>query len=156
QSDPSGLRKIVREDLIPLFDLEFTARLILGRAGRSATPEQVSAFADALSTQLIRRYTEGLLQYESRDQLDVLPLRGENSEKMTRVRTRVKLSDGQFVPVDYAFRKTDAGWKAFDVIIEGISYVTTYRNQISPRVAADGIDEVTRALNEGELQLDDA
>jgi phospholipid transport system substrate-binding protein len=57
--------------------------------------------------------------------------------------------------VDYAFHKTDKGWKVFDVTVEGISYVITFRNQISPRVQADGIDKVTADIVAGNVELDD-
>ena len=56
-------------------------------------------------------------------------------------------------PVDYAFHKTAKGWKAFDVVVEGISYVTTYRNQIMPEVKANGIDSVIERLNTGQMRL---
>jgi len=69
------------------------------------------------------------------------------------VRTRVKLPNGGEAPVDYAFHKTPDGWKAFDVIVEGISYVTTFRNQIMPDVQANGIDSVIARLTAGKLEL---
>ena len=149
------LRQMVREDLLPLIDLEYSARLILGKAGRSVTPAQLQAFSDAMSSVLINRYADGLLEFRSNEQLEVLPMKGENSDKLTRVRTRVKLANGGFAPVDYAFRKTEQGWKAFDVTVEGISYVITFRNQIVPRVEADGIDKVTADILAGNLPLED-
>ncbi len=87
--------------------------------------------------------------------MTVLPQRGDLNEKMTRVRTRVALPKGGEAPVDYIFHKTPDGWKAFDVIVEGISYVTTYRNQIMPEVQANGIDSVIERLNSGQLELDE-
>ena len=71
------------------------------------------------------------------------------------MRTRIKLDSGSYAPVDYAFRKTDQGWKAFDVTVEGISYVLTFRNQIAPRVDADGIDKVTADINAGNVSIDE-
>ena len=154
-ADPEKLRTIVREDLIPLLDLDYSARLILGRAGREVSPEQLDAFARAMSGVLINRYADGLLEYRSDKQVVVLPIKGKNTEKLTRVRTRIKLENGGFTPVDYAFRKTELGWKAFDVTVEGISYIITFRNQISPRVAADGIDKVTEEILAGTISIDE-
>ena len=82
-------------------------------------------------------------------------MKGNNTEKLTRVRTRIKLENGNFAPVDYSFRKTDQGWKAFDVTVEGISYVITFRNQIAPRVEAEGIDKVTRDIMAGNIKIDE-
>ena len=154
-ADPEQLRTIVREDLLPLLDLEYSARLILGREGRKVSPEQLDAFSLAMSNVLVNRYSDGLLDFRSDKQIEVLPMKGKNTEKLTRVRTRIKLENGGFAPVDYAFRKTEQGWKAFDVTVEGISYIITFRNQISPRVAADGIDKVTQEILAGNIKINE-
>jgi len=154
-AQPELLRGLVRSDLLPLIDLEYSARLILGKTGRGISPEQLKAFSDAMSNVLINRYSDGLLEFRSDEQLEVMPMKGENTEKLTRVRTRVKLENGGFAPVDYAFHMTPAGWKAFDVTVEGISYVITFRNQIVPRVEADGIDKVTADILAGNVQLNE-
>ena len=152
---PELMREVVRQDLLPLIDLEYSARLILGKSGRGISPEQLQAFADAMSHVLINRYSDGLLEFRSNEQVEVLPTKGTNTEKLTRVRTRVKLTNGGFAPVDYAFHMTKDGWKAFDVTVEGISYVITYRNQIAPRVETDGIDKVTADILAGNVSLDE-
>jgi phospholipid transport system substrate-binding protein len=152
--NPEQLREVVREDLLPLIDLTYSARLILGRSGRGITEEQLQAFSDAMSNVLINRYADGLLQFRSDDQIEVLPMKGNNTEKLTRVRTRIKLTNGGHAPVDYAFHMTNEGWKAFDVTVEGISYVITFRNQISPRVAEEGIDRVTEDIVAGNLKVE--
>jgi len=154
-ADPTQLRAIVREDLLPLLDVEYSARLILGRQGRTVSPEQLDAFSQAMSNVLVNRYADGLLEFRSDKQVEVLPMKGKNTEKLTRVRTRIKLENGGFTPVDYAFRKTEQGWKAFDVTVEGISYIITFRNQISPRVAADGIDKVTQEILAGNIEINE-
>lgn len=153
QANPAELRTLVRSDLLPILDLHYSARLILGRAGRGIEKEKVDAFANAMINLLVNRYATGLLEFRSTEQLWVLPQRGDLNEKLTRVRTRVRLPKGGEAPVDYAFHKTPEGWKAFDIMVEGISYVTTYRNQIMPEVQANGIDSVIARLNSGEINL---
>ena len=154
-ADPEKLRAVVREDLLPLIDLRYSARLILGKAGRGVSPEQLEAFSDAMSSVLINRYADGLLEFRSDEQVEVLPMKGSNNEKLTRVRTRIKLENGGFAPVDYAFHMTEEGWKAFDVTVEGISYVITFRNQIAPQVEKEGIDKVTADIIAGNIRIDD-
>ena len=153
KDDKELLKDLVRKDLIPLLDINYAARLILGRAGRGIDQEKIDQFANVMSDLLIERYSDGLLHFSSQIKLQVLPQRGELNPKMTRVKTRVALPDGGEAPVDYAFRQTPDGWKAFDVIIEGISYITTYRNQIMPEVQANGIDSVIDRLSRGEFEL---
>ena len=152
-ANPEALEDLIRTDLMPLLDINYSARLILGRAGRGIEKEKIEEFATSMSNLLIDRYSKALLQFSSKIKLQVLPQRGDLNEKLTRVRTRVALPSGGEAPVDYAFRKTPEGWKAFDVVVEGISYVTTYRNQIMPEVQANGIDSVIERLNSGQLQL---
>lgn len=154
RAHPEELHALVRQDLLQQFDLDYSARLILGPAARSATPEQIEAFNEAMSELLVRRYASGLLQFESSRQLEVLPVAGEPNERLTRVRTRIVLDNGSRVPIDYAFRMTEDGWRAFDVTVEGISYVATYRNQIAPQVRAKGLDQVISDLESGKIELE--
>jgi phospholipid transport system substrate-binding protein len=151
--NPELLTGVVRENLLPLIDLKYSARLILGRSGRGVSAEQLSAFSKAMSNVLIERYSESLLEFKSEELMEVMPMKGKNTDKLTRVRTRIKLSQGGFVPVDFAFHKTDQGWRAFDVTVEGISYVITFRNQIAPRVQADGIDKVNADITSGNVKV---
>ena len=151
--NPELLRDIVRQDLLPLLDVRYSARLILGRTGREATAEQLDRFAQAMADLLVYRYSTGLLRFRSKEQIEVLPMKGRIDPRMTRVRTRVRLDSGGYAPVDYVFRMTDGGWKAFDLVVEGISYVTTYRNQIMPEVQAEGIDAVIARLSSGDLMI---
>ena len=152
-ANPETLRTLVNRDLMPLLDVDYAARLVLGRAGRGIPKEKIDEFTICMSTLLVNRYSKGLLYFGSETKLWVLPQRGDLNEKLTRVRTRVTLPNGKQAPVDYAFHKTPDGWKAFDVMVEGISYVTTYRNQIMPDVQANGIDSVIERLGSGRLEL---
>ncbi len=152
-ADPTLLRSLVSDELVPLMDLDYSARLILGKSGRGVSPAQLEAFANAMSDVLIKRYSGGLLEFKSDKQVEVLPMKGKNTDKLTRVKTRIKLENGGYAPIDYAFRKTEGGWKAFDVTVEGISYIITFRNQIVPRVEADGIDKVTEEILAGNIQI---
>ncbi len=153
ESNPEALQALVMRDLVPMLDTNYSARLILGRAGRGIPAEKIQEFSDAMVNMLVSRYSNGLLLLHSTEQVKVLPQRGALNEKLTRVRSRVVLPDGGEAPIDYAFHKTPEGWKAFDLIVEGISYVTTYRNQVMPEVQANGIDSVIARLKTGELQL---
>jgi len=152
-ADHEALKAMVRKDLMPLLDIDYAARLILGRAGRGIEKAKIDEFTTLLSNLLVDRYSAGLLYFSSEVKLRVLPQRGELNEKITRVRTRVTMPNGGEAPIDYAFHKTSEGWKAFDVIVEGISYITTYRNQIMPDVQANGIDSLIERLGKGELEL---
>jgi len=136
-----------------LLDHTYSARLILGRHGRGVPAEKINEFSMALGHALTNRYSTGLLNFQSREQMEILPPNPNDSDRQTLVRTRIKLANGGNVPVHYVFRKTDEGWKVFDVKLEGISYVLTFRNQLGPRVEREGIDAVTAELKSGNFEV---
>ena len=154
QADPAPLQQEVGKQLLTNIDTLYSARLVLGQHGRGLPAEKVAAFSDALSDLLVRRYAEGLLKFKSRDQVEILPEQAGNTDRMTRVRTKVRLDSGSDAAVDYVFRKRDDRWWVFDVIIEGISYVATFRNQIGEEIRRDGFDRVLSRLQSGELQIE--
>ena len=144
--DRESLLKVIDSIVLPHFDIDYASILVLGQNARTATPEQRARFARAMYNSITHRYAEGLLKY-TEGRVRVLPLQGELNDKRTLVRTQVVLDDGKLVPVDYAFRKTSAGdWKAYDVIIEGISYVTNYRNQVAAEIQKSSLDALTTRL----------
>jgi len=153
RDDPSIAEDIVRTDLLPLLDATYSARLILGREARSATPDQLKDFAEAMNNQLIKRYASGLLEFKGREQIEVLDIKGDINPKATRVKTRFQLDSGGHALVDYVFHMTDEGWKVFDVVVEGISYIVSFQGQIKPEVRANGLDSVIERLGSGELDL---
>ena len=154
-NDVQALRQDIRPVLLAEIDTLYSGRLVLGRSSRGMEQEKVEEFADALSNLLIRRYADGLLDFQTRDQIEIRPLAGDNTERMTRVNTRVKLDNNEEAPVDYVFRKTGDGWKIFDVIVEGISYVTTFRNQIGEQIRQEGFDTTLEKLKQGQIEIDD-
>lgn len=153
ESDIQALRDDIRPILLEEVDTLYSGRLVLGRSSRGMEREKIEEFSDALSELLIRRYADGLLDFQTRDQVEILPLAGDNTERMTRVKTRVRMNNGEEAPVDYVFRKTDQGWKIFDVIVEGISYVTTFRNQIGEQIRQEGFDATLEKLKQGEVEI---
>ena len=155
KSDHEKLIKIIDGILLPRFDIDYASILVLGQYARTATPEQRARFAKAFYNSIAHRYAEGLLNY-TRGRVRVLPTKGEMSDKRTIVRTEVVLDDGKTLAVDYAFRKTKEGqWKAYDVVIEGISYITNYRNQVGAEIQKTSLDAlITRLETQGEKTLE--
>ncbi|MGH8215900.1 MAG: MlaC/ttg2D family ABC transporter substrate-binding protein [Rhodanobacteraceae bacterium] len=143
---PDEVIKIIDGIVLPHFDMDYAALLVLGRHAREATPEQRVAFTRAFYTALTHRYAEGLVAY-TRGAVKVLPAQGPLDQRRTIVRTQVQLASGKNLSVDYAFRKTSSGeWKAYDVIIEGISYITNYRNQVDAEIQKEGIAGLIKRL----------
>ncbi|MGE5626050.1 MAG: phospholipid-binding protein MlaC [Bacillota bacterium] len=149
KAHPEELYDLAQKDLLPYFDFDYASRLVLGLAWRNATAQQRKDFQDAFVHYLVHSYADGLLQgnYSDRD-LEVQPWNGAVSDGRTVVKTKVLRANAQPVEVDYQMRSTPDGWKAFDVTIEGISYVLNYRNQFGPEIQAKGLDELIKRLND--------
>ncbi len=143
--DPAKLDNLVATVLLPNFDSDYSARLVLGQTWRTATPDQRKRFVDAFYHSLLHNYGNALLNF-SADKFTVLPYRGEPGDTMATVRTEVKKSTGEKVPVSFSLHKTDTGWKAWDVVIEGISYVKSFRTDFGAEIQQKGLDEVITRL----------
>lgn len=154
EENPDLLRAEIERVLLPAVDRVHSARLVLGRHGRGQSREDIEAFADALTDALLSRYATGLLQFRSREQVEILPLTGDNTERQTRVRTRIRLDSGSRAPVDYVLHFRNDRWQIFDVIVEGISYVATFRNQIGEEIRRSSFEDVLNRLQSGELDID--
>ena len=145
KKDPDKVFPIVDQILLPNFDTEYAAQLVLAQYWRSATPEQRTRFVAALYKALLHTYGGALSDFTA-DRLKILPFRGDPAALTATIRTEVTRSNGGIVPVDYRLRKTDQGWKAFDVVIEGISYVRNYRTDLGAEAGKVGLEAVITRL----------
>ena len=143
--DPAKLRAVVDRVLLPNFDAEYSARLVLGKHWRTATPEQRTRFIDAFVDSMMRQYGTALLDFTA-NRMTMLPFRGDPAATSATVRTEIKRDDGTPVPVNYSMRATPSGWKAWDVTIEGVSYVKNFRTDFSAEIEAKGLDAVIQRL----------
>jgi phospholipid transport system substrate-binding protein len=143
--DPAKLDALVANVLLPNFDTEYAARLVLGQTWRTATPEQRKRFVDAFYHSLLHNYGAALVDFTA-DRFVILPYKGDPADNMATVRTEVKRSSGERVPVNFSLRKTDGVWKAWDVVIEGISYVKSFRTDFGSEIQQKGLDEVINRL----------
>jgi phospholipid transport system substrate-binding protein len=151
KGDPKKLDALVGNVLLPNFDTEYSARLVLGQSWRTATPEQRKRFVDAFYHSLLRNYGAALVDFTG-DRFIVLPYKGDPGDTTATVRTEVKRASGDKVPVNFSLRKTPEGWKAWDVVIEGISYVKSFRTDFASEIQQKGLDDViTRLEKEGRV-----
>jgi phospholipid transport system substrate-binding protein len=147
--DPAKVGELVNKYLLPLWDTELSAKLVLGQYWRNATAEQRKAFIDAFYHSLLSNYGAALAEFTS-DRLKIYPSTADANAQRATVRTEVKRSNGDRVSVNYYMNRTAQGWKAWDVVIDGISYVNSYREDFGPQIEKQGIDAVIKRLNAGE------
>lgn len=151
-TDKAELYGLIDEILLPRFDRRYAAQLVLGRHWRTANAEQRDSFINAFYGTLLRKYADGVLEY-NQDRVEILPFRGDDSKARTTVKSIVQLDDGTKVPVNYGMVRRDTGWMMFDVTIEGISYVRNFRTELNAEIQAKNLDAVIARL-ESEMATD--
>jgi phospholipid transport system substrate-binding protein len=151
--DPAKVGQLVDKYLLPHFDTSFSAQLVLGKFWRTATPEQRQRFIDAFYHSLLSNYGSALAEFTS-DRLKVYPTNVESDAKNATVRSEVKRDNGDRIAVNYSLHMTPTGWKAYDVNIDGISYVKSYREDFGSQIQQQGIDAVIARLQKGEKPSD--
>jgi phospholipid transport system substrate-binding protein len=149
KKDPSKVGELVNKYLLPHFDTEYAARLVLGRFWRTATPDQRKRFVDAFYHSLLNNYGSALTDFTA-DRLKIFPAKTDPSSDRATVRTEVKRDNGDRIAVNYSMHKTPEGWKAYDVAIDGISYVNSYREDFGPQIEQQGLDTIITRLEKGE------
>ena len=140
-----ALYEIIDAILLPRFDRRFAAQLVLARHWKTASEEQQSRFIDAFYQALLRKYADGILEFDP-DMITVLPFRGDTSKKRAKVRSTVDLEDGSKVAVDYELVLRNSTWLVFNVIIEGVSYIRNFRAELDSEIKASSLDAVIARL----------
>jgi phospholipid transport system substrate-binding protein len=143
--DRRQLRALVDKYLLPSFDSDYAARLVLGQYWRTATADQRKRFIDAFYGALMADYGDAIVQFTA-DRLKFLPFKGDPSADTATVRSEVRRDTGQMVPVNYSMRRTPEGWKAWDVTIEGISYVRNFRTDFGAEIEQNGLEALIQRL----------
>jgi phospholipid transport system substrate-binding protein len=147
RKDPTGLYALVESTLLPNFDTPYAAQLVLGTNWRAATPEQRKRFVDAFYKSLLYTYGDAMIDFTG-DRMKVFPTKVTPEDTRATVRTEIKRSNGTKVAVNYTLRKTNGQWKAWDVVIDGISYVKSYREDYGAEVQQKGLDAVITRLEQ--------
>ncbi len=144
--DRKKLYTMVQEQVLPYFDFRAMSRLVLGKHWREASEDQRNRFANEFRDLLVRTYATALLKYTN-EEIAYFPFRMSAEEKTVVVKTEVKQgSGGPTIPIHYSFYLTDNAWKVFDVAIDGISLVTTYRGTYAEKIRNGGMDALIASM----------
>ena len=147
---------LVDAKVVPHFDFVRMTQLAVGKNWRSATPEQKEALVTGFRNMLVRTYTKVFTVY--RDQaIDVKPLKMAADETEVTVKTTISKPGTQSIPVDYEMKKAADDWKVFDISIEGVSMVMSYRGTFTSQIQQNGIDGLIKTLSDKNItSADDA
>lgn len=154
QKNRAALEKFIASEFDNTFDRDYAARQVLGRHGRGASDADVKLFADALADSLMRRYGSSLLDFNSRLQVRIKSETTLPRGLGVKVSSELLRQGGEPIPVDYLMRKSGGTWKVFDVMVEGVSFVQTFRRQFDNALTQKPIRQVAAELASGKVSAD--
>jgi phospholipid transport system substrate-binding protein len=148
RSDPKKVTDLVEAKILPNFDFTKMTRLAVGKGWRHASPEQRETLVTEFKNLLVRTYGTSLTQYKN-ETVEFKPFKMEPNATDVTVKSQInRAAGGQPVAVDYSMEKTTNGWKVYDVTIEAVSLVTTYRGSFADEVQRSGIDGLIASLQQ--------
>jgi len=143
---PQKVLALVESKVLPHFDFTRMAQLAMGKNWRRATADQREALTHEFRALLVRTYTAAFTHYKDQN-VEYRPLRMMPQDTDVLVKSLVKQPNGPPVAVDYNMAKSEAGWKVYNVKIEGVSLVENYRHTFNAEVQRSGVDGLIKALN---------
>ena len=149
RNNPAKVQALVDQYILPHVDTEFSAQLVLGKYWRTATPAQRQRFINAFYHSMLNNYGNAIVEFTS-NTLKVFPTNVSPGSQNATVRTEMARTSGPPVNVNYYMHMTAQGWKAWDVVIDGVSYVMSYRQDFGSQIDQQGIDAVISRLENGE------
>jgi phospholipid transport system substrate-binding protein len=149
--DRARLYGLVNELIIPHFDFRRISRWVLGKHWRGATPEQKQRFTEEFQKLLTRTYATVLLEYVDQE-IRYLPVKAAPSADKVTVRSEItRPGAGVPIPVNYHMHSKDDAWKVYDISVDGVSLLSTYRSSFGPEVRKYGLDGLISRLEAKEV-----
>jgi phospholipid transport system substrate-binding protein len=153
----SGSRKkindLVDAKVLPFFNFSRMTALALGQNWPKANAEQQKTLIGEFRNLLVRTYSSALSTYKNQV-IEFRPLRAVAGDMDVTVKTQVKQAGTAPVSIDYSMEKTSAGWKVYDVAVEGVSLVTNYRETFNAEIHDGGVDGLIKSLASKNRSLD--
>ena len=149
--DRKKILDLVETKILPHFNFTRITRLAVGKHWRTATPEQQQMLVKEFRTLLVRTYSTALTNYKGQAyEVKAADIKGDDAT----VKVEIDQPGGQPIMIDYTLEKTPQGWKVYDIVVAGISLVTSYRSTFSNEINSSGIDGLIKTLAEKNEKLE--
>ncbi len=147
KKEPDRIYEIVNDYILPHLDDVSMAKLALGKNWRKAEKEEKIEFVHAFRDLLVRTYSQSLKEFRDQE-IKFFPTRLKEGAKKVVVKSEVLQSGGPSIPVSYRMRIKNSDWKVYDIIIDGVSLVTSYRGTFSQEVRKGGMSGLLKMLRD--------
>jgi phospholipid transport system substrate-binding protein len=132
---------LAEQKVLPHVDFREATRLAVGRAWNQASAEQQERLVAEFRAMLVRLYSNAIDTYRGQT-MKVFPAKIAPGASEATVRNQYLSPGKPPVPVEYAMRRTPEGWKIYDIVVENVSLVLTYRaefDQVTRRAGVEGL-----------------
>ncbi len=128
------------------FDMRTMSRLVLGRDWKRFSDEQKDEYLTAFKLYLANNYGDRINRYDQQS-VEIIGVRDEPRGDKT---VQTKIVGGEFddARVDYRMRNKSGSWLVIDVVIEGISTVSNFRDQFREVLSRGGPAHLLEKLHE--------
>ncbi|MDH3343374.1 MAG: ABC transporter substrate-binding protein [Gammaproteobacteria bacterium] len=156
KTDPNLVYQIVNEYIVPQLDDVTLAKLALGKNWKKASNDQKIEFVDQFRSLLVRTYGKSLKEFSDQE-IKFFPMNLAAGETKVTVKSEVLQSGGPSIPMDYRLRLKDDAWKVYDIKIDGVSLVTSYRGTFAQEMRKGGMKGLLKMLHDkNEKMVDEA
>ncbi|MDD5328926.1 MAG: ABC transporter substrate-binding protein [Sulfuricella sp.] len=145
--DKAKLYPLIDAKILPHFDFAHMTRLAVGRHWSEAKPEQQQTLTKEFRTLLVRTYSTALTTYKNQ-KVVFKPLHMAEGQTDVTVRTESIQAGEKPAPINYTMEKTDNGWKVYDVVVDNVSLITTYRGTFGSEIRKNGVDGLIKMLQQ--------
>ena len=146
REDVKFVDSIVNDIIVPIIDLQSMAKLILGKHWKTASEQQRNDFIGEFKNMLIRTYAKSVADF-GHAEMNIIPNAEAQKGKFYRVKTQVTLSGSPPLNVDYVFRQQkDKQWKAFDLVVDGLSMIKNFRSSFSQEIEETSLDALINRM----------
>jgi len=145
--DKQKALKLAEEKVLPHIDFREATRLAVGRAWSQASKEQQEKLVTEFRRMLVRTYSNAISGYEGQT-VKVLPVHMKPGDTDVTVKNQYIRPGAKPVLLEYQMHKTGKGWQIYDIVVEGVSLVLTYRSEFDAVVKQGGIDGLIKRLAE--------
>ena len=138
---------LAEQKILPHVDFRESAKLATGKSWNSATPAQQDEIVNEFRAMLVRIYSSAIDVYRGQT-MKVMPVTMQPGATDVTVRNQFLRSGQPPVPVDYAMKKTPTGWMIYDITVDGVSLVLTYRSEFDQVTSVSGVEGLIKRLKE--------
>ncbi|MFH0257451.1 phospholipid-binding protein MlaC [Vibrio rumoiensis] len=148
KANPNYLKTIVEQEMMPYVNYQYAALKLLGPNLRGADKRQVADFIDGFRAYLITSYAQVLTQY-SDQVIQFAPEKAvEDDRRVLSIPVEIIDNGRPNIKLEFTLLKnTKTGeWKAYDMVAEGISLLSSKQSEWNSKIRQDGIPAVTKEL----------